>query len=75
LHENASSNHALAIPNDLAYLGFQCLNHPYSPNLAPLDYHLFPGLKKLLKEHNVSSDTEVIAAAEAWLDEKFSEFF
>jgi hypothetical protein len=34
----------------LAYLGLQCLNHPpYSPDLAPSDYHLFPGLKKQLK--------------------------
>jgi len=34
----------------LAYLGFQCLDHPpYSLDLAPLDYHLFPGLKKQLK--------------------------
>ena len=31
----------------LAYLGFQFLDHPpYSPDLAPSDYHLFPGLKK-----------------------------
>jgi hypothetical protein len=34
----------------LAYLGFQCLDHPtYSPDLAPSDYHLFPGLQKQLK--------------------------
>ena len=27
-----------------AYLGFQCLDHPpYSPKMAPSDYHLFPG--------------------------------
>jgi len=33
-------------PEKLAYLGFQCLDHPpYSPDLAPSDYHLFPGLK------------------------------
>ena len=31
----------------MAYLGFQCLDHPpYSPDLASSDYHLFPGLKK-----------------------------
>jgi len=31
----------------LAYLGFQCLDHqPYSKDLPPSDYHLFPGLKK-----------------------------
>jgi hypothetical protein len=34
----------------LACLGFQCLDHPpYSLDLAPLDYHLFPGLKQQLK--------------------------
>jgi hypothetical protein len=37
----------LALAKKLAYLGFQCLDHtPYSPDLAPSDYHLFPGLKK-----------------------------
>jgi hypothetical protein len=39
-------NWALATQKKLAYLGFQCLDHPtYSPDLAPSDYHLFPGLK------------------------------
>ena len=34
----------------LVYLGFQCLDHQlYSLDLAPSDYHLFPGLKKQLK--------------------------
>jgi len=47
LHENAPSHRALATEKKLAYLGFQCLYHPpYSPDLAPSDYHLFPGLKK-----------------------------
>jgi len=37
---------ALATQKKLAYLGFQCLDHPpYSPDLVLLDYHLFPGLK------------------------------
>jgi hypothetical protein len=41
---------ALATQKKLAYLGFQCLDHPpYSPDLAPSDYRLFPGLKKKLK--------------------------
>ena len=40
----------------MLYLGFQCLDHPpYSPDLFPLDYHLFPGLKKLLKGRHFSS--------------------
>ena len=47
LHSNAPTHWALATQKKLAYLGFQCLDHPlYSPDLAPSDYHLFSGLKK-----------------------------
>ena len=47
LHDNAPAHRALATQKKLAYLGFQRLDHPpYSPDLAPSDYHLFPGLKK-----------------------------
>jgi len=46
LHDNAPAHRALATQKKLAYLGFQCLDHPpYSPDLAPSDYHLFPELK------------------------------
>jgi len=46
LHDNTPAHRALATQKKLAYLGFQCLDHPpYSPDLAPSDYHLFPGLK------------------------------
>jgi len=46
LHDNAPAHRVLATQKKLAYLGFQCLDHPpYSPDLAPSDYHLFPGLK------------------------------
>jgi histone-lysine N-methyltransferase SETMAR len=35
------------IKKKLAYLVFHCLNHlPYSPDVAPSDYHLFHGVKK-----------------------------
>ena len=76
LHDNALSHQALETQKKLAYLGFQCLDHPpYSPDLAPSDYHLFPGLKKQLKGRHFSSDAKVIAAAETWLDGQTSEFF
>jgi len=65
LHDNAPAHRALASQKKLAYLDFQCLDHPpYSPDLAPSDYHLLPGLKKQLKGHHFSSEAEVIAAAE-----------
>ena len=70
LHVNALAQRALATQKKLAYLGFQCLDHPpCSPGLAPSDYHLFPGLKKQLKGRHFSSDAEVIAAVETcWTD-------
>ena len=75
LHDNASA-HRVATYKKLAYLGFQCLDHPpYSPDLALSDYHLFPGLKKQLKGHHFMSNAEVIAAVEIWMDGQTSEFF
>jgi len=76
LHDNAPAHRALATQKKLAYLGFHCLDHPpYYPDLAPSDYHLFPGLKKQLKGRLFSSDADVIAATETWLDGQPSEFF
>jgi histone-lysine N-methyltransferase SETMAR len=75
-HDNAPAHRALATQKKLAYLGFQCLDHPpYSPDLAPSDYHLFPGLKKQFKGRHFSFDAEVIAAAETWLARQPSDFF
>jgi len=76
LHDNAPAQRTLATQKKLAYLGLQCLDPPpYSPDLAPSDYHLFPGLRKQLKGGHFSSEAEVIAAAETWLDGQLSDFF
>jgi len=57
LHDNGPAHRELGTQKKLVYLGFQCLDHPpYSPDLAPSDYHLFPGLKKKLKGRHFSSD-------------------
>ena len=76
MHDNVLAQRVLATQKKLAYLTFQYLDQPpYSPDLAPTDYHLFPGLKKQLKGRHFSSDAEVIYAAETWLDGQVSEFF
>jgi hypothetical protein len=72
LHENTQ---AFARQKKQAYLGFQHLDHPsYSPDLAPSDYHLFPGLKEQLKGRHFSSNLEVTVVAQTWLDGKPAEF-
>ena len=76
MHDNAPAHRTPATQKKLAYLGFQYLDHPpYSPNQALSDYHLFRGPKKQLKGRYFSSEEEVIAAAETWLDGQPSEFF
>jgi len=76
LHDNAPAHRALPTQKKLPYLGFQCLHHPpNSPDLAPSDFHLFPGLRKQLKSRHISSEAEDIDAAESWLDGQISEFF
>ena len=76
LARQCPAHRALATQNKVAYLGFHGLDHPpYSPDLAPSEYHLFPGLKKQLKGRHFSSDVEVICAAETWLDGQPSELF
>jgi len=71
LLHNPPAHRALATQKKLTYLGFQCLDYPPSPDLAPSDYHLFPGLKKQWKGRHFSSDAEVIAAADTWLGRHF----
>jgi histone-lysine N-methyltransferase SETMAR len=76
LFNNAPAHRALVTQKQLAYLGFQCLDHPpYSPDLSLSDYHLFPGLRKQMKGGHFPSDAAVIAAAETWLDGQHSESF
>ena len=76
LHDNAPAHRPLATLKKLVYEGFHCLDHPpYSPDPAPSDYHLFPKLKKQLKGCHFSSDADVIAAVETWLDGQTSNFF
>ena len=50
LHDNAAAHREPATQKDLAYPVFQFLDHsPYSPDLAPSDCHLFPGLKRTIE--------------------------
>ena len=48
LHQdNAPAHKSLVAMSAVHDCGFELIDHPpYSPNLAPLDYFLFPNLKK-----------------------------
>ena len=75
-HDNAPPHRALTTQKKLAYLGFQCLDHrPYSPDLAPSDYCLFPELKKQLKGAIFRpARRSLLPRRSGWMD-KFLNFF
>ncbi|CAK9809133.1 Histone-lysine N-methyltransferase SETMAR [Anthophora quadrimaculata] len=53
-----------------ATLHYELLEHPpYSPDLAPSDFHLFPNLKKFLRGKRFSSNEKVIATANDYFEE------
>jgi len=48
-------------------LHYELLEHPpYSPDLAPSDFHLFPKLKIFLAGQRFSSNQEAITAVEGY---------
>ena len=56
---------------ELVELRYELLSHPpYSPDLAPCDFFLFPNMKKWLDGKRFTSNEQVIAATEA----HFAEF-
>ena len=49
--------------------GFKILPHPpYSPDLAPSDFFIFPSLKKHQKGQRFHSNEDVISAVEEWFE-------
>ena len=60
LHDNARLHTARATIDVLETVKFEVLSHPpYSPDLAPSDFHFFPHLKRDLKGTHFTSDDEV----------------
>ncbi|XP_076038744.1 uncharacterized protein LOC143023959 [Oratosquilla oratoria] len=55
--------------------GFQLIPQPpYSPDLAPSNFHLFPNLKKNLAGRRFTTDDEVMDAVDTYLQDQDSEF-
>ena len=54
---------------------YEVLPHPpYSPDLAPSDFHLFPSMKSFLKGKYFSSDESLIFEVKTWLQAQPAEF-
>ena len=75
-HDNAPAHTAAATREFLTDQGISTLPHPpYSPDLAPCDFWLFPTIKQVLKGRRFESDEEMEQAAiEAIEDIPIEEF-
>ena len=63
-HDNAPAHTALSVTWYLASLGWTIVPHPpYSPDLAPCDFFLFPTMKKTLKGKRFATMEEVKTAS------------
>ena len=70
LHQdNAPAHKSLVAMSAVHDCGFELIDHPpYSPDLAPSDYFLFPNLKKHLAGKRYESDDDVISAVEDFFE-------
>jgi hypothetical protein len=60
------ANHTVETINEL---GFELTeNLPYSPDLAPRDFHSFGPIKEAQRRRRFSSDEEVTGAVQNWLE-------
>lgn len=69
LHDNAPAHKAHKSMNKLEQLRYELVEHPpYSPDLAPSDYYLFPNLKKMLQGRRFTSNEEVETQTNAYFE-------
>jgi len=69
-------SHIITTRTAIRNVGFELLHHPpYSPDLAPTDFYLFPKLKKFTKGRKFAADEDVIYTASGRLEDQDQEFF
>ena len=67
LHDNARPHTARLTQNLLVSFGWDIVTHPpYSPDLAPSDYHIFNKLKEFLGGQRFENEEQVQEAVEKW---------
>jgi len=76
LADNAPAHSAHASVVEAEKCGFETLDHPpYSPDLAPSDFFLFPEMKNPLRGRRFNCREDVIQEVEAWFSSKTQAFY
>lgn len=76
-HQDNTPSHTSAVAmSKLHELGFELVPHaPYSPDLAPSDFFLFPNLKKWLAGKRFSTNEEVIDTVNGYFADLEKSYF
>jgi len=75
-HDNARPHTARSSVATIQDLSFECPPHPpYSPDLAPSDFHMFGPLKEAMRSKSFRSDEEVPQMVHEWLHSQPKGFF
>jgi len=75
-HDNAPAHTSHVTTATIHDCGFELLSHPpYSPDLAPSDFHLFRHLKESLRGRAFKEDEDVTVAVNEWIEERDQNFF
>ena len=75
-HDSARTHTAHSTVPAIRDLSFECIPHPpYSPDLAPSDFHIFGPLKEAMGGKSFRSDEEVQQAVHEWLRSQPKDFF
>jgi histone-lysine N-methyltransferase SETMAR len=76
LHDNAKPHIAKVTRHKLEELGWQVLPHPpYSPDLAPSDYHLFRSLRNHLREQHFDDQDHLKSDLENFFESLPKKFY
>lgn len=75
-HDNAPAHRARMTSEKLASLGWELLPHPpYSPDLAPSDYHLFRSLQNHIANMRFNNNEQLKTELETFFKEKPQSFY
>ncbi|CAK9796061.1 Mariner Mos1 transposase [Anthophora plagiata] len=75
-HDNTRPHIARPVKNYLETLKWEVLSHPpYSPDIAPSDYHLFRAMTHRLLSQHFTSYEDTKNWVDSWISSKEEEFF
>jgi histone-lysine N-methyltransferase SETMAR len=76
LHDSARPHSTAATQDLIATFGWDQFDHPpYSPHLAPSDFHVFLRLKNFLGDRRFHGDNDVKEAVNAWFASQAASFY